>query len=243
MIGLLLQGILETKVNFIAAAGAVCLLTAVTLALLTRNLQRATAAQRRYAAFWVAVVSGVGVWTTHFVAMIGYRPDAALTYDFQLTGISILVGILAVGLPVAGSVFFSDTKIRLGLGVIAGFGVAAMHLTGMSAIENCLATYNPFVLLLGIIAGVLGFVVALMQDPTDPTRNLQRVLGFVGGVCSLHFVAMAAVSLERLNGTEPGIGGSFLSIMVAVVSLGVLSASVVATFNHRRHLAQQSLMA
>lgn len=243
MIGLLLQGILETKVNFIAAAAGVCTLTALVLVLLTRNLTSASPAQRRFAAAWVSIVAGVGVWTTHFVAMIGYRPDAALTYSFGLTAASILVGVICVGLPVAGSTLTSDLRIRTGMGVLAGLGVAAMHLTGMSAIQNCITSYNAPVLMIGILLGTAGFIWALTQDATAPGRHLHRIAGFVGGVCGLHFVAMAAVTLDALEQSVTGIGGSFLSILVAVVSLGVLAISVVATFNHRRHLAQQNLAA
>lgn len=237
MNGLLLQGILETHTNFILAAAAVCALTAATLVLLMRNTHIASRSQQMYAALWVAVIAGVGVWTTHFVAMIGYRPDAALTYDFQLTAISIIVGITLIGVPFAASIFYDDPRIRAGLGVVAGSGVAAMHLTGMSAIENCLATYNPLVLGVGILAGIAGFVYALLQDATDPSRQFWRALGFVSGVCALHFVAMASVSLNLVDATSRGMGGSFLSIMVAVVALGVFAAAMIATFNHRRQLA------
>ena len=238
MIGFLLQGILETRINFIAAAAGVCALTAATLVLLTRNTQIASRSQRVYMAIWVAVVTGVGVWTTHFVAMIGYRPDAALTYDLGLTAASILIGILCIGLPVGASLFFTATATRVGLGVLAGLGVAAMHLTGMSAIENCEAAYSPFVLGFGILAGIAGFVWALLKDETDPSQQMMRALGFVVGVCGLHFIAMASVTLHPTAMIERGMGGDFLSIVVAVVSLGVLAASIVATFNHRRQLAQ-----
>lgn len=238
MIGVLLQGILETRVNFIAAAAGVCVLTAATLVLLLRNTQIADLGQRIYMAIWAAIVTGVGVWTTHFVAMIGYRPDAALTYDFGLTATSMLIGILCIGAPVAASIFLSAPAIRAGLGVIAGAGVAAMHLTGMTAIQNCIAIYNPFVLAFGVVAGIAGFVWALLQDAADPSRQISRALGFVAGVCSLHFIAMASVTLELTAMVGRGLGGDFLSILVAVVSLGVLTISIVATFNHRRRLAQ-----
>mgnify|MGYP001627894983 FL=1 len=62
-------------------------------------------------------------------------------------------------------------------------------------------------------------------------------MGIVAGVCSLHFVAIASVTLQAIETTNYGIGGSFLSIMVAVVSLGVFTLAVLATFNHRRTLA------
>lgn len=237
MFGLLLQGILETKFNFIAAAAGVCCLTAATLILLMRNTEIATPAQRMFAAIWVALVAGVGVWTTHFVAMIGYRPDAALTYDLGLTLLSILVGIVGVGLPIAASLFFDTRPLRSTLGALAGLGVAAMHMTGMSAIENCLSSYNPIVLGISVLLGVAGFVYALREDAADGGSSAASALGFVVGVCALHFGAMASVELDLVPLGNPGIGGSFLSIMVAVVSLAVFSAAILATFNHRRALA------
>ncbi|MEC7795097.1 MAG: MHYT domain-containing protein [Pseudomonadota bacterium] len=238
MITTLIEGVLETRSNFILAAGAVCTLTAATMLLLMRNADIATRQQRIFAAIWVAIVAGVGVWTTHFVAMLGYRPDAALTYDLQLTLISIVVGVLLVGVPLAGTMFITEDRTRIVFGMIAGLGVAAMHLTGMSAIENCLATYNPFVLALGVIAGMGGFTFAMLQDLSVHGSHLRKGAGIVGGVCALHFVAMAAVSLDQVEAAVRGIGGSFLSILVAIISLAVFTMAMLATFNHRRTLAQ-----
>lgn len=239
MIGQILQGLFDTQANFIAAAAGVCALTATTLLLLTRNTHMATRADRAFVAVWIALVTGVGVWTTHFVAMLGYRPDAALTYNMQLTAISMFVGIGAIGIPVAASIFVPSSQIRAALGVIAGLGVAAMHLTGMTALENCITTYRPFVLGLGILAGVAGFAWALSQDPSSDGGQLYRAIGFVGGVCALHFIAMAAATIELTPLGALGIGGSFLSIMVALVSLAVLVVAMIGTFNRRRKMALQ----
>ncbi|MGI3169427.1 MHYT domain-containing protein [Pseudooceanicola sp. C21-150M6] len=191
----------------------------------------------------MAIVAGVGVWTTHFVAMIGYRPDAALTYEFRTTAISILVGIVGVGLPIAAALFLTSRVQRIALGVTAGLGVTAMHLAGMSALENCLTTYNPVILILGILAGIGGFVFSLVQESSTAGDNFKRVAGFVAGVCGLHFIAMGSVIITPFPSEASGIGGSFLSILVAVVSLGVLAFAVVATFNYRRSLALLRLSA
>ncbi|WP_370047094.1 MULTISPECIES: MHYT domain-containing protein [Salipiger] len=239
MLGTLLQGILETQSNFIAAAAGVCVITAGMLVLLMRNSDYATLNQRCVVAVWVALVAGVGVWTTHFVAMIGYRPDAALTYDMSLTAISILVGVVLVGLPVAASLFVKSEHKRVGLGVVAGLGVAAMHLTGMSALENCLAIYNPMTLLIGIAAGIAGFVLAMLQEGDDMRSQLRKGLGMVAGVCALHFIAMGSVSIDLLEGIAYGIGGKFMSTLVASVSLGVFAVTVIGTMGYRRSLAMR----
>lgn len=241
MIGLLLQGVLETRANFILAAAAVCTVMAMTLVLLMRNSATATTRQRLFGAAWIALVAGVGVWTTHFVAMIGYRPDAALTYDLELTSISILVGIVFVGLPIAASEIFRDRLERIGLGAFTALGVAGMHLTGMTAVENCLPTYNPLVLTAGIVISILCFSFALTRVDTDSKGLLGKAAGIIAGVCSLHFIAMASVSLNMFDMGETGIGGVTLSIMVAIVALSVFAATMIGTFNHRRALATRRL--
>lgn len=239
MLAILLQGILETQTSFIAAAAGVCTLTAGMLVLLMRNSEYATIGQRYVVAVWVALVAGVGVWTTHFVAMIGYRPDAALTYDLALTTISIIVGITLVGLPIAASLFVESEHLRVGLGVVAGLGVAAMHLTGMSALENCLAIYNPLTLLIGIAAGIAGFVLAMLQEGDDMRAQLRKGLGMVSGVCALHFIAMGSVSIDLLEGIANGVGGASLSTLVASISLVVFAISVISTLSYRRSLAMR----
>ena len=43
---------------------------------------------------WIAgagVVAGCGIWGTHFVAMLAYRPGVAVAYDPTLTILSILI--------------------------------------------------------------------------------------------------------------------------------------------------------
>ena len=56
-----------------------------------------------------AVVGGTGVWTTHFVAMLGYRTDLLLSYDTTRTLGSAFVAIVAVGGPLAVSARCSRT--------------------------------------------------------------------------------------------------------------------------------------
>lgn len=171
--------------------------------------------------------------------MIGYRPDAALTYDLALTTISIIVGITLVGLPIAASLFVESEHLRVGLGVVAGLGVAAMHLTGMSALENCLAIYNPLTLLIGIAAGIAGFVLAMLQEGDDMRAQLRKGLGMVSGVCALHFIAMGSVSIDLLEGIANGVGGASLSTLVASISLVVFAISVISTLSYRRSLAMR----
>ena len=91
--------LVDHSLGFVATALVVC---AIMAAIVLTVLDRASSVEggRRYK--WMAVsaaVAGLGVWTTHFVAMLGFRPDVILGYDPMVTIVSVFVGILFVGLP------------------------------------------------------------------------------------------------------------------------------------------------
>ena len=239
MLGTMLQGVLETQANFTATAAGVCTLMAVTLVVLMRNIEMAPEPQRRASAAWIVVVAGIGVWATHFVAMIGYRPDLALTYGPVLTALSALVGVIFVGIPIAASALIRDRRKIAGLGVLAGAGVAVMHMTGMSAIENCLASYNPVVLGAGLLVSCASFALALLQRGRDLGRNALKGLGIVVGVCTLHYLAMSSVTLELIDAATRGIGDPTLSIAAAIASVGVFVIATNATLVQRRLAAKR----
>lgn len=239
MIAEILYKFTETAPNYVLAAGAICGLTAATLVLLMRHSDKTTKFQRAYGAFWIAVIAGVGVWTTHFVAMIGFRPDASLYYDLRMTLFSILVGILFIGLPLAASEFFRGWKNSRLLGCVAGLGVTAMHLTGMSALENCLPTFSPTMMGVAVTISMVFFAWALKQSRRTVSGLIKKAIGISGGVCGLHFTAMASVTLTEIEHQAEGLGANSLSILVVVIALSVFAITFIGTLNHRRRLVHQ----
>ena len=223
------------------SAAVICVLTAATLALLMRSTDKATAKQRAYGSFWVAIIAGVGVWTTHFVAMLGYRPDAVLYYDAGLTIVSIIVGITCIGVPLALSEFYQGSKERRALGCAAGVGVSAMHLTGISAVQNCLPTFSPTLLGLAVTISMASFAWALSQSRRTTGGLAKSSIGIVGGVCGLHFTAMASTTLTEIENQIDGLGKEELSNLVFVTALLVFAIGFICTTNHRRRLSIQQM--
>ena len=87
---------------------------------------------------WVgldAAAAGCGIWATHFIAMLAYDPGISTGYDPGLTTVSLIlaVAITGVGLSVALS-NSSRWSGPIG-GAVIGGGIAAMHFTGMLALE------------------------------------------------------------------------------------------------------------
>ncbi|MEX6509162.1 EAL domain-containing protein [Jiella sp. M17.18] len=186
--------IAQHSVPLVLTALFACVTMAAILVYLMRQA-RAVRSSRRY--FWmttIAVVSGVGVWTTHFVAMLGFRPDTTLGYDVTITVASLAIGIAGVGLPLSLTVIFTRRWQRSGLGALAGAGVGAMHFTGMAALQGCLTSYSVPLTAAAFAAGMAFLATAALVGPRG-RRGFAMAGLIVAGVCTLHFTAMAGLTL------------------------------------------------
>ena len=84
-----------------SGALTICAVSGWLLAHVLDQARTASGASRMGWLAGAAIVSGSGVWTTHFMAMLGYRTDLVLSYDVTATLASAGVAILAVGVPLA----------------------------------------------------------------------------------------------------------------------------------------------
>jgi len=211
--------LVDHSLGFVVTALVVCaIMAAIVLTVLDRA--RSVMGTRRY--LWMAVsagVAGLGVWTTHFVAMLGFRPDAILGYDPIVTLASVFAGIVCVGIPLAATAAVSSRSARVALGGIAGAGVGAMHFTGMSALQGCLATYDLPVTLVSFLAGC-GFFAGAMALKPEGWRRAAVAAMLVVGVCSLHFIAIAGLTLSPAPAADVwSVEPVILSAFVALAAL------------------------
>ncbi|MGY8711497.1 EAL domain-containing protein [Bradyrhizobium sp. 18BD] len=211
--------------RLVALGGAVCLLASAAAISL---FHRARAASGGARVSWIAldaVVAGCGIWATHFIAMQAYGPGAGGAYNIPVTVLSLIfaIAVTFVGLSISVSAR-RQTLAALG-GAAVGGGVAAMHYTGMMALEIPArigwATGTVTVsIVLGIVFGSLALLVAGRRD------SLANALGatvlLTVAIVSHHFTAMGAVELTP----DPAIVISGLSIPPA--SLSILTASAAA---------------
>ncbi|MEV7143178.1 MHYT domain-containing protein [Streptomyces tauricus] len=80
---------------------------------------------------------GTGIWTMHFVAMLGFGVSGTdIRYDVPLTVLSLLVAMIVVGAGVFAVGYGRDRGRALVLdGLTTGLGVASMHYLGMAALR------------------------------------------------------------------------------------------------------------
>ncbi len=195
----------------------------------------------------MATVAGLGVWTTHFMAMIGYRPDLPIGYGGQVTAASALIGILAVGLPLAATVLVRSAALRAALGGTAGLGIGAMHYTGMLALSGCLQTQKP-----GATLAAYGVGAALMALGSGSRRiasspRLSSVT-FTLAVCGAHFVSIAGTTLSPLPGPVgmPGANnvlGIFTAMGAAILLIGALMTIIAARRFEAQERAHSTILA
>ena len=153
----------EHDLRLVLVAAVICLLACATF---THMLTRMRAAQGRTFYAWLAAagfVAACGIWGTHFIAMLAFRPGFSVGYDITQTVASALIAIalciLAFGLSAgrAGAI---------GGGIVLGLAISLMHFTGMLALRGPMTlVWDRTYVIASILAGV-AFGVASGMTPS-----------------------------------------------------------------------------
>jgi diguanylate cyclase (GGDEF)-like protein len=204
-------------------------------------LQRAAEAvgwRRRSLIVAGGVTLGVGIWTMHFIGMVAYEMDMAVSYDAVLVALSLVAAV--VGSGVAFAVVSRPGSTARGLVFAAtfmGLAIAAMHYLGMASMDMAATvSWNvPLVALSLAIAFGASFAALWLVTRigggfslgVGPRVGASLALGF--GIAGLHYTAMAAATFHQVmasSGAQLGnVGGASLVVLLgigAAVMLAVL---------------------
>ncbi|WP_405546391.1 MHYT domain-containing protein [Streptomyces phaeochromogenes] len=223
----------------LAAYVMACLGAALGLRCITRSLRNDQSWKPGWLALGAASI-GSGIWTMHFIAMIGFQvEESRIRYDVGLTILSLAVAIVVVGLGVfAVGYRGANTATLLVAGTFTGIGVAAMHYIGMAAIRvNGSLQYDVRTVALSVVIAIVAATAALWAAVA--IRGFMTSLGasLVMGVAvsGMHYTGMAAVSVHLHGATgSPGVGGSAYSLLLPMLlgpALFLLLAAVVVMFD------------
>jgi NO-binding membrane sensor protein with MHYT domain len=144
---------------------------------------------------------GTGIWTMHFVAMLGFAVrGTGIRYNVPLTVLSLLVAMLVVGAGVF-CVGFGRDRVRALLigGVSIGLGVASMHYLGMAALRlHGSVEYDPGLVAFSVVIAVVAATAALWAALNIKSPVAVAVASLVMGaaVSSMHYTGMLAVSVR-----------------------------------------------
>jgi NO-binding membrane sensor protein with MHYT domain len=184
-------------------------------------------------------LGGGAIWSMHFIGMLAYKTPVPVTYDAMLTVISMIVAIVFVGIGIYLVIRQPHMKFStlIGAGVITGLGVAAMHYTGMAAIQMAGEMHHdPMIVAISIVIAIVASIAALWIAFTMHKMWQKLISAFVMGVavCGMHYTAMIGFSMthsaEQLQMTASTIFSGDLAGYVAVATVAVLSLALIASF-------------
>jgi len=216
--------------RLVILAGFLCLFASYTaLSLFARTLS--TRNRTRY--LWLAgtaFVAGTGVWATHFVAMLAFRPGLPLGYDLSLTAASVVIAVAVSGLAFAVA---AQRQIAPLGGAIFGAAIGQMHFTGMSALEApAIQHWDTSYIIASIAVGVVFGALALTTRLDKIPRRVVAAALLAIAICGHHFTAMAALSLDP-DPTVPlsaaVVAPEWIAIAVASVTMLILGLSFAGT--------------
>jgi NO-binding membrane sensor protein with MHYT domain len=176
-------------------------------------------------------IGGTAIWSMHFVAMMGFSVvGTPIRYDVGLTVASAIIAVVAVAIGVAIADYgkgHQNVRILIG-GIIAGLGVAAMHYTGMAAMQlNGAISYSATRVGLSVGIAVVAATVALWLSVTVQKPLVIFFSALVMGVAvnGMHFTGMSAMSVME-HSPEGTLGGASASSMLVPIGLGVVFAMI-----------------
>jgi NO-binding membrane sensor protein with MHYT domain len=181
-----------------------------------RCTTRSMLVAQSWRAGWLALGSaaiGSGIWTMHFVAMMGFTVEQApIRYDKSTTFASLGVAIVMVGVGIfiVGYRGARGTALFTG-GTVTGLGIASMHYLGMAGMRlNGKLEYNTLTVAASVVIAMVAATAALWA-----AGQVRGFLWSVGAslvmglaVSGMHYTGMAALSVHLHGIGAPASGDS-----------------------------------
>ncbi len=221
----------EHSLSHLLFATVICVLgSLLTMRLFTR-VRRTEGLQKFNWLFLSGFVGGSTIWTTHFIAMLGYQSPAMNGYEPELTLMSLFIGIAAsiIGFTVAAST--PKTMLVEAGGAIVGLGIACMHYVGIAGykVAGHMVWSQPYVLTSLVLAAAFG-AVATNRVARPVTRFCKHGSGLalILAIVLTHFTGMAGLTIVP-DSAIPVAGelisvnimtGLVVAVMVVILALG-----------------------
>jgi diguanylate cyclase (GGDEF)-like protein len=183
--------------------------------------------------FLSGVAGGASIWTTHFIAMLAFRPSMPASYEITQTILSLLIAIGMTTLGLATAVIRARWSAAVG-GAVVGLGIASMHYTGMAAYRTIAHIHwdqdlVAVSVVIGVLFGALASITAVRTTMRYPVVVATALL--TAAICGLHFTAMAAAQftpdpmlvIPLRSMSSEMLGGSIALVAFLVMGTGLSS--------------------
>ncbi|MGB3815559.1 MAG: EAL domain-containing protein [Shinella sp.] len=188
----------EHDYTFVIAAAIVCVMTSVMTVRLFDRAGRIPSGRRLSWIVLSGMAGGAAIWTTHFVAMLGFQIPVDHAFHVGLTIASL---VIAIGATACGFYLAVEPPRSLPAetgGLVTGVGIVAMHFVGMAGLNSAGRIEWDGNLVFASVMFALGFgalTVHLLARYTAGWSRPMAMLSLVLGICTMHFTAMGAATL------------------------------------------------
>lgn len=221
----------DHDLRFVGAAALVCVFGSyLTMRLFARSFKASTSTERLVWIFLTGFVGGCVIWTTHFLAMIGYAPGVASGYEPDLTLLSLFIAIAGCVSGFGIATVSRRSVLGEAGGAVLGLGIVAMHYTGMAAYEvPGSIIWDDRYIIASVVLGIAFGAVAVNRiiRPISRFCKYGGTVAMVLAIVTTHFTAMAAVelvlepmaALSDSSASSMLLGFSVLSVMMVLMGL------------------------
>ncbi|THV24696.1 putative bifunctional diguanylate cyclase/phosphodiesterase [Peteryoungia ipomoeae] len=181
---------------------------------------------------WIVLTSFIGgatIWSTHFIAMLGYRSDVVVGYEPVATLSSLVLSVAVTGAGFAIAALTSRGPLVEAGGVVLGLGIAAMHYVGMSGYEvQGELAWNTAYTTTSLIASALFGALATSRIARPLTRFCRHgaTLAMILAIALTHFIGMTGVTIlpdAAAAMPENVLPQNMLSVVVVAVAMIILT--------------------
>jgi PAS domain S-box-containing protein len=232
------------NLGLVVTSVAIAILAAfVALSISGRIVAAATPWARYVWATAGAISMGGGIWSMHFVGMLAFSLPCGITYEPIGTVLSMIPAMLASGIALGTiSKPHEPGLSRLSVSaVLMGVGIAAMHYSGMAAMQpEALLRYDPALVAISVVvAVVLAFVSLsirfqfhrLQSSPMAANIIAASVMGCA--VAGMHYTAMQASIFFPLPDAPTYsmvLSPTLLALLITIFTVLIAVSTLVATF-------------
>lgn len=207
-------------------AAVVCIVGSIVCTRLFQRTMAEDGAGRFHWCFLSGVSAGAAIWSTHFIAMLGYEIGLPVRFDGALTILSALIAVVGTGIGLLVSSVRNRLIASLGGGGIIGLSIAAMHYAGMMAYRvNGIVEWSGNYVTASIVVGVVlsALSIASLRRGQDRKHTIIATVFFTLAIVSLHFTGMAAFAVHPMPGvTAQAAGDSYYAMAASIALVGLL---------------------
>jgi PAS domain S-box-containing protein len=181
---------------------------------------------------------GTGIWSMHFVGMLAFHLPIRVAYDLPLTAASWVIAVIVSGFALH-RFRSNDTTVR-GIvlpSVFIGFGISAMHYTGMAAMRmSPRIDYDPLLFVTSVVIAIGAAMAALWiafslpqghQDKSWYKLTAASVMG--AAIVGMHYTGMAAAHFAPnavCISSGPRLDANWLAITISTFTFLILGSTL-----------------